>query len=194
MKPSRVHDLDDARLVKRFLAGRDEGAFRTIYRAHTSAMLGVVWRYLNGDRTEAEDVVQEAWIRATDKLSSFRWESSLRTWLVGIAINCARNRARGSTAAAARDVDLAEVVELPAPPAGASNGAIVDVERAVARLPEGYREVLILHDVFGYTHDEIARMLGVESGTSKSQLSRARSSVRRWLDEKGRIGHERRSE
>ncbi len=193
MEPNSVPDLDDARLVKRFVRGRDEGAFRALYRAHTPAMLAVAWRYVDGDRTDAEDVVQEAWIRAAEKLPSFRWESALRTWLVGIAINCARNRARGKRATQSRDVDLADVVELPAAPA-AADIATYDVERAVARLPEGYREVLILHDVFGYTHDEIARMLGVESGTSKSQLSRARSSVRRWLTEKGRIGHERRSE
>jgi RNA polymerase sigma-70 factor (ECF subfamily) len=190
MEPNSVPDLDDARLVKRFVVGGDEGAFRALYRAHTPAMLAVVWRYLDGDRTDAEDVVQEAWIRASEKLASFRWESALRTWLVGIAINCARNRKRATKS---RDVDLAEVVDLPSPP-GVSDVTNLDVERAVARLPEGYREVLILHDVFGYTHDEIARMLGVESGTSKSQLSRARSSVRRWLTEKGRIGHERRSE
>jgi RNA polymerase sigma-70 factor (ECF subfamily) len=193
MEPNSVPDLDDARLVKRFVVGGDEGAFRALYRAHTPAMLAVVWRYLDGDCVDAEDVVQEAWIRASEKLASFRWESALRTWLVGIAINCARNRARTRAASAARDVDLADVVELPASPS-AMNVAAFDMERAVARLPEGYREVLLLHDVFGYTHDEIARMLGVESGTSKSQLSRARSSVRRWLAEKGRIGHERRSE
>jgi RNA polymerase sigma-70 factor (ECF subfamily) len=189
MTPNSVHDLDDARLVKRFLKSRDEGAFRTLYRAHTKAMLAVVWRYFDGDRVEAEDVVQEAWMRATDRLATFRGESSLRTWLVGIAINCARNRARSRRATQARDVDLADVVELPASPGAATNVANYDVERAVARLPEGYREVLFLHDVFGYTHDEIANMLGVESGTSKSQLHRARSSVRRWLNEKGRIGH-----
>lgn len=190
MTPDRVHDLGDARLVKRFVGSRDERAFRALYRAHTPAMLAVVWRYLDGDRADAEDVVQEAWIRVAEKLPSFRWESTLRTWLVGIAINCARNRKRATKS---RDFDLAEVVDLPSP-APASHVTNLDVERAVARLPEGYRDVLLLHDVFGYTHDEIARMLGVESGTSKSQLHRARSSVRRWLHEKGRIGHERRSE
>ncbi len=193
MKPTSVNDLEDARLVKRFVGSGDEGAFRALYRAHTPAMLAVVWRFLDGDRPDAEDVVQEAWVRASQKLPSFRWESSLRTWLVSIAINCARNRARVRKSAAARDADLAEVVELPVAPA-TSDVSAIDLQRAVATLPEGYREVLLLHDVFGYTHDEIARMLGVESGTSKSQLHRARNSVRRWLAEKGRIGHERRSE
>ena len=190
MKPNNVPDIDDARLVNRFVARRDEQAFRALYRAHTPAMLGVVWRYLDGSRAEAEDVVQEAWIRASEKFAAFRWESSLRTWLVGIAINCARNTMRKRSAA---HVQLADVMEIPAPPA-LVDIAVVDMQKAVAELPEGYREVLLLHDVFGYTHDEIARMLGVESGTSKSQLHRARSSVRRWLQQKGRIGHARRSE
>jgi RNA polymerase sigma-70 factor (ECF subfamily) len=69
-----------------------------------------------------------------------------------------------------------------------------DLERAIAELPEGYREAIVLHDVFGFTHDEIGRMLGIDSGTSRSQLSRARNTVRRWFHEKGRTGHERRSE
>ncbi len=190
MKPNSVHDLDEARLVARFIKQGDEAAFRALYRAHTPAMLAVVWRYLDGERADAEDVVQEAWIRVSEKLPSFRWESTLRTWLVGIAINCARNRKRATKS---RHVDLAEVIDMPSP-TSVSHVTRLDMERAVAGLPDGYREVLLLHDVFGYTHDEIARMLGVESGTSKSQLHRARTSVRRWLNEKGRIGHERRSE
>ena len=78
-------------------------------------MLGVVWRYLDSDRAEAEGVVQEAWIRASEKLSTFRWESSLRTWLVGIAINCARNHMRAHMRKqSAAHVPLADVMELPA--------------------------------------------------------------------------------
>jgi RNA polymerase sigma-70 factor (ECF subfamily) len=193
MTPNRVPDLDDARLVRRFVQHRDEAAFRALYRAHTPAILAVVWRYLDGDRTDAEDVVQEAWVRAAENLKNFRWDSALRTWLVGIAINCARNRARARRTASTRETDLADVIEMPSP-SPTANVAAIDMQRAVASLPEGYRDVLVLHDVFGYTHDEIGRMLGVESGTSKSQLHRARHSVRRWLAEKGRVGHERRSE
>lgn len=165
-----------------------------LYRRHTPAMFGVIRRVLDDDRAAAEDVLQETWLRAADGLAGFRGESALRTWLVGIAVNCARDRMRMRQRAAARDVDLASVAELPAPPPFPSRVASVDLERAIAALPDGYREVLILHDVFGYTHDEIARMLGVESGTSKSQLSRARSTMRRRLGGKGTEHHERRSE
>lgn len=194
MTPRNVHDLDDAGLVRRFVRSRDEASFRMLYRKHTPAMFGVVRRLLRDDRAAAEDVLQEAWLRAADGLATFRWESALRTWLVGIAVNCARDRARRQAREAARDVDLASVSELPTPPPLPARVASVDLERAIAELPDGYREVLILHDVFGYTHDEIARMTGVESGTSKSQLSRARSTVRRRLGGKGTEHHEPRPE
>jgi len=191
-RPSQ-HDLDEAALVRRFLDRRDEQSFRLLYRAHAVAMLAVAVRFLGGERADAEDVVQEAWIQAAERLPSFRWESALRTWLVGIVVNCARNRLRRSATVAAREVELASIAELPAPPHVTAHVARIDLERAIAELPDGYHDVLILHDVFGYTHDEIGVMLGVESGTSKSQLARARMSLRRRLNEKGTGRHERRS-
>jgi RNA polymerase sigma-70 factor, ECF subfamily len=194
MRPENVLDLDDAGLSRRFVRHRDESAFRALYRRHTPAMFGVVRRMLDGDHDAAEDVLQEAWLRAAERLSGFRGESALRTWFVGIAVNCARDRIRSRRREAARDDGLASVSELPAPPPLPARIAAVDLQRAIAQLPDGYREVLILHDVFGYTHDEIGRMLGVESGTSKSQLSRARSTMRRRLGAKGTEHHERRSE
>jgi RNA polymerase sigma-70 factor (ECF subfamily) len=189
-----MHDLDDARLVTHFLRRRDEAAFRELYRRHAAPMFGVVKRMLGRDDAAAEDVLQDAWVRAVDGLARFRGESSLRTWLVGIAINCARDRLRRSARDHARDAQLATISEIPSPPPMPARVATVDLERAIAQLADGYRDVLILHDVFGYTHEEIARMLGVESGTSKSQLSRARSTLRRRLGAKGTEHHERRSE
>jgi RNA polymerase sigma-70 factor (ECF subfamily) len=187
-------EIDDAAWVRRFVRGRDERAFRALYRAHASAMLAVAWRFVDGDRVAAEDLVQEAWIAAAERLGEFRWESSLRTWLIGITVGCARNRRRRRTTAARRVVELASIAELPAPPPIAATVARVDLERAVAELPEGYREVLVLHEVFGYTHEEIGTMLEIDAGTSKSQLSRARAALRRRLSEKGTTGYERRSD
>jgi RNA polymerase sigma-70 factor (ECF subfamily) len=180
----------DHELVHRFLATRSEGAFRALYRRHTAAMHAVAKRLLGGNEADAEDVIQEAWVRAARSLPGFRWRSTLRVWLTGIAVNCARNRYRRRSAEA---VSSSRVTELPAP--AHLEGAIdrVALERAVERLPDGYREVLVLHDVYGYTHDEIGEMLGIESGTSKSQLSRARNALRRWLTDTGEEGHERRS-
>jgi RNA polymerase sigma-70 factor (ECF subfamily) len=194
MRRTKILALDEAALVRRFVRRRDERAFRTLYGAHARAMLAVAWRFVDGDRAEAEDVVQEAWIVAAERLATFRGESALRTWLVGITVGCARNRRRRRATAAAREVELASVAELPAPPPVSRDVTRVDLERAIARLPDGYREVLVLHDVFGYTHEDIARILQVDSGTSKSQLSRARSSLRRWLDGSGTKHHDRRSE
>jgi RNA polymerase sigma-70 factor (ECF subfamily) len=187
-----VHDIDDGELVRRFVHDGDERAFRLLYRAHVHAMFAIAWRLTDGNRADADDIVQEAWIRASGRLSGFRWESTLRTWLIGITVNCARSRFRRHAGRTARDVDLASVAELPSP-APVSALSRIDLERAIAELPDGYREVVILHDVFGHTHDEIAEMLGLESGTSKSQLSRARATLRRWLGEKG-TEHERRSQ
>lgn len=194
MVAMRADSSEDVALVRRFLHDRDEQAFRALYRAHTPALLGVAWRLADGDQTEAEDLVQEAWICAAERLATFRRESTLRTWLVGIVVNCGRNRARRRARSRDRETELAAVIELPAPPPFAPDVEKADVEAAIARLPEGAREVLLLHDVFGYTHEEVARMLGVEPGTSKSQLSRARSTLRRWLSEKGGVARERRVE
>ena len=135
-------------------------------------------RLARGSEDEARDLVQETWIRAARRLATFRWESALSTWLVSIALNCDRERRRG----AERETPLGEVEaaeeavrETPA------RVEPVDLARAIDALPDGYRRVLILHDIEGYTHDEIGRLLGVETGTSKSQLHRARARVRARL-------------
>ena len=182
-------DRDDRNLVDAYLLRREERAFRDLYRRHTPAMYGTVLRMSRGDATLAEDAVQAAWIRAATRLDSFRWESSLRSWLTGIAINCWRESWRRA--------GRAEIVELPDLPIAPAQLRVIhrlDLQRAIDRLPDGYREVLLLHDVEGYTHDEIGRLMGIRNGTSKSQLSRARRAVRRWLEgSEEERGHERRA-
>ena len=177
----QVNDLDDHKLVHSYLGSRDEASFRALYRRHAEAMYAVVIRLVQGSEADAEEVIQDAWILAAQKLSSFRWNSALRTWLIGIAINCARNRYRHMKTHS--HVDLAEVAELPAVPPIKRPIELIDIERAITQMPDGYREVLLLHDVEGYTHEEIGTMLGIEAGTSKSQLSRARSALRRTITE-----------
>lgn len=151
--------------------GGDEAAFRVLYRRHTPAMYAVALRMLARRVPEAEDAVQEAWLRAVRGLPAFRGESTLRTWLIGITIRCAWELIRG------RRPD--EVMAAAGPPA--SPVVAIDLESAIAQLPPGYRAVLLLHDVEGHTHAEIGALLGIEEGTSKSQLSRARQQVRRHL-------------
>ena len=128
--------------------------------------------------------MQETWVRAARRLASFRWESALPTWLVSIAMNCERERRRAAGRwTAIEDVEgsttgIVGDALATAPPARVEP---IDLARAIDDLPDGYRRVLVLHDVEGYTHEEIGRLLGVEAGTSKSQLHRARARVRARL-------------
>lgn len=165
---------DDRALVEGFLRGRGEQAFRALYRAHTPALYALALRLTGGDQGEAEDLVQESWVRALTALRTFRAESALRTWLCGVLVNVRRGRIRAEW----RVVDAPEVE-----PIAKGNDAddAIDLERAIATLPEGARDVYVLHDVHGYTHREIAELLGIVEGTSKSQLNRARSLLRSAL-------------
>jgi RNA polymerase sigma-70 factor, ECF subfamily len=149
-----------------------------LYRAHTPSLFRLALRILGRSGQDSEEVVQNTWVRAVQGLGSFRWESSLRTWLAGIAVNACREIIRERTRERAM-TETALIAE-PAVPAPAP-GAKIDLERILAGLPDGYREILVLHDVEGYTHEEIARLLQIEPGTSKSQLSRARRALRARL-------------
>ena len=158
--------------VERFLRGGEEAAFRALYRAHT----GYLWRLaarLCGTRNDsAEDALQEAWLRAARALPNFRWESRLRTWLGGIVVNCCREqRRRAARADPAPEPVLVRPNEL----------ARLDLEAALLSLPDGLREVLVLHAIEGYTHEEIGGLLGIAAGTSKSRLFDARAAIRRRL-------------
>jgi RNA polymerase sigma-70 factor, ECF subfamily len=162
---------DDSALVESFLRARGEHAFRALYRAHTPALYALALRLTGGDQGESEDLVQETWIRAVRALSSFRARSALRSWLCGLLVNVRRERMRADW----RIVDAPEIE-----PAADTDGPddALDLERAIGALPEGARDVFVLHDVYGYTHREIAEMLGIVEGTSKSQLTRARTLLR----------------
>jgi len=177
---------EDRSLVERFLHHRDERSFRALYRRHTPALLPLAMRFVRGHREDAEEVLQAVWARAVERLPGFRWESSLRTWLTGITLNCARELLREK-----RRQPVLDPID---PEDGATARIPLEVERrdlekAIAELPDGYREVLVLHDIEGYTHLEIGRLLGIQSGTSKSQLLRARRAIRARLTQLGSISH-----
>jgi RNA polymerase sigma-70 factor (ECF subfamily) len=181
-------DAGDRALVAAYLTQRDEASFRALYRRHTPALWPFVLRLVGGDEETAREAMQETWIRAARGLDAFRWEARLRTWLTGIALNCAREatrherRARGG----APGPDPRAGGELAVAPAAAS-GYSIDLARAVDALPEGYRRVLLLHDVEGYTHEEIGSILGIDIGTSKSQLHHARRRLRAVLAAGGEV-------
>jgi RNA polymerase sigma-70 factor (ECF subfamily) len=161
---------DDRALAARFHEHGDEDAFRALHARHAPALYALLRRLVG---PAAEDALQETWLRAARRLGTFRGESALRTWLFGIALNAAREiwRDRGPAEEALADV------------AGRGSGAesALDLEQAVGALPPGYRAVLLLHDAWGYTHAEVGALIGVDEGTSKSQLAHARAAVRRRL-------------
>ncbi|HUP89888.1 MAG TPA: sigma-70 family RNA polymerase sigma factor [Longimicrobiales bacterium] len=172
-----LNNKSDRELVETVVEHGDERAFRELYRRHTPRLYQLVLR-LTGSEQDAEDVVQEAWIRATEAAAQFRWESGFATWLTGIAINrfkeLLRKRNRWPSMA------LEQIQEPEARPD--SVGERVDLQRALEMLPVGYRTVLVLHDLEGYRHEEIAEQLGIAAGTSKSQLFHARRYVRALLE------------
>lgn len=164
-------------LVERFLARRDEQAFLALYRRHTPFLYRLLMRLSGASPQTAAEGVQETWVRAVERLAQFAWRSQLRTWLAGIAIHWLKEETRRRGRDAGIPIDD---TTLPGPGAGRPIERL-DLERAVTELPEGYRAVLVLHDVEGFTHEEIAALLGVDAGTSKSQLFRARRSLRLLL-------------
>jgi RNA polymerase sigma-70 factor (ECF subfamily) len=165
----------------------DERAFRTLYDRHTPRLLRFALRLTAGEGAAvAEDVVQETWVRAVERLDDFGWRSSLVTWLHGIALNVAREAWRASlrTVDVDCDDDGSPVRELAV--TQVETEARIDLERGLARLPEGRRTVLVLHDLYGYKHAEVARMLDISEGTSKSQLHDARLQLGSILGREGR--------
>ena len=167
----RVHD--DGWLIRRVAAG-DEEAFRRLYGRHTPAVYGTLLR-LVGRAADASDLMQEAWLRAVRHLALFRGQSAFRTWLTGIALNCYREWRRKHT----REVVGTDAHVRPSP--AASGDETAAITQVLALLPYEHREAIVLHDIEGFTHEEIAAALEIEPGTSKSRLSRARRAFRqRW--------------
>lgn len=169
--------MTDHELVARVLAG-DPSAERALYDAHAGRVWRVVHR-ITGDADRTADCVQETFIRAFGRLRDFRFESSLGTWIGSIAVSVTLQGLRQAKRRAARELDL-ETTGADAPVASreADPDLRARMAQAIDGLPEGYRTVFLLHDVEGYTHEEIGRMLGIQDGTSKAQLSRARARLR----------------
>jgi RNA polymerase sigma-70 factor (ECF subfamily) len=185
MTRTPLPSADDRSLAEAVAGTGDERAFRELYRRHTPALHQLVLRMLGGVAPDAEDVVQEAWVRAVRQLAKFRWESSLRTWLTAIGLNLARETLRKRARTRTEEID--ERLGLSARPV--RDAERIDLERAIARLPNGYRAVLVLHDVEGFTHEEISRQLQIAVGTSKSQLFDARRAVRSLLQPPSEARH-----
>ncbi len=160
-------------------ASGDAHAFERLYRAHVARVHSLVRRML-GDE-DAEEVTQDVFVRVWQKLGTFRGESAFGTWLHRLAVNVVLARRADLGTRRRRFHDDDAPLELVSARPG-SPEAVMDFEQALARLPEGARQVFVLHDVEGYRHEEIAQMLGLATGTSKSQLHRARMALRHHMD------------
>ena len=162
----------------------DTRAFEQLYRLHVRRVHAVVWRLAGGQPARAEDLVQEAFIRAWQALPAFRYESAFSTWLHRLAVNTALMDLRSRAGGEDRETDDAALEYLPTQDtAGHRLRERMDLERAVATLPERARAVLVLHDIEGWKHEEIASELGMAVGSSKAQLHRARNLLRQRLGE-----------
>lgn len=163
-------------LVRRAQRG-DVVAFEALYRATVSRVYALCLR-MAGDTHLAEELVQESFLRAWQRLASFRGESAFTTWMHRLTINVVLGQRRRR--AGRRETSLEATVEPVLPRIAA--GSTIDLERAIAALPRRARTVFVLHDIDGYTHDEISRMAVMAVGTSKAQLSRARRLLRKALE------------
>ncbi|MBB5360732.1 RNA polymerase sigma-70 factor (ECF subfamily) [Rhodanobacter sp. ANJX3] len=170
-----ANDSDDVRAA----AGGDRRAFQRLYHLHVGRVHGAVFRLAGYDHARAEDLTQDAFVRAWQKLPDFRYESAFGTWLYRLAVNVALMdiRARG-----ADPVSMVDDEHLPDPgqtPFCAAERE--ELERAIALLPPRARAVLVLHDIEGWRHEDIGNELGMAVGTSKAQLHRARGLLRKML-------------
>jgi RNA polymerase sigma-70 factor, ECF subfamily len=190
-RPSNV--VEGARRADLELAQRcqqgEPGAFEELYRAHAGRLYNLVFR-MAGSTEEAEDLLQEVFLHAHRKLGTFRGNSSLGTWLYRLAVNHCLDFLRGRQAKMARVTDSLDAEGAAEPsavtPVVPTAVSRLDLERAMERLPQGCRAAFVLHDIEGFEHREVAKMLGISEGTSKSQVHKARMKLRALLGSKTR--------
>ena len=171
--------MEERELIGRVLTG-DPRAERALYDAHVDRVFRLVYR-MAGDLHRAQDYTQETFIRAFSRLAEFRGEAALSTWLGSIAISVTLNGLRKARRQSEREVALNDEIPVGRLAHQAEPDLKTRMARAIDELPEGYRAVFVMHDVEGYTHEEIAASLGVHPGTSKAQLFRARARLRQAL-------------
>ena len=179
--PADADDPDHA--LARLASGGDMSAFEALYRRHTGRVPGVIARLVGGAGARAEDLTQDAFVRAWQALPGYRFESRFSTWLHRLAVNTALMELRSRRSRPGDDEDDSAFDTLgTADSAGHGTALRTDLERAVATLPPRARAVLVLHDVEGWKHEEIATELGMAVGSSKAQLHRARGLLRQRLE------------
>ncbi len=174
----RVSEVDQT-WIDRAIEG-DARAFEHLYRKHSGRVYALCLR-MTADPALAEELAQDAFVRAWEKLDTFRGNSQFGTWMHRLTVNVVLSALRGRTRRLQREVATEQLADLPAEAPTQEPGVMRDLERAIASLPEGARKVFVLHDVEGYKHEEIAAMTGTATGTCKAQLHRARRLLREKL-------------
>jgi RNA polymerase sigma-70 factor (ECF subfamily) len=164
--------------VQRAQSG-DLAAFGRLYREHVGRVYALCVR-LSADRVLAEQLTPDAFVRAWERIRTFRGESSFFGWLRRLTINVAMAERRGASRRSRR-VALADDETLAAAPRERNDDTDIDLERAIARLPEGARTVFVLHAIEGYRHEEISELIGIAEGTSRAHLHRAREILKKEL-------------
>ena len=168
--------MKEPQVIERLKRGEDVAA-RELYDAHVDRVYRICYRFAGEDHL-AQDFTQETFVRAFTKIDTFRGESAFGTWIGSIATTVSLNGLRKVKRFRTRETDLVDDVRAARSPLTIEPDLQDKLARAVDVLPEGYRTVFILHDLEGYTHEEIGEMLGIKGGTSKSQLFRARARLR----------------
>jgi RNA polymerase sigma-70 factor (ECF subfamily) len=189
-RPIETGELTEAEAIRRAQQG-DAGAFERIYTLHNRRVYALCLRMV-GNTAEAEDLTQEAFLQLFRKIATFRGESAFSTWLHRLSVNVVLMRLRRKTLA---ETSLDETTDPDDETSGPRkdiggpdlrlSGSVdrVNLERAVEQLPPGYRSIFVLHDVQGYEHNEIAKIMNCSIGNSKSQLHKARMRLRQLLQE-----------
>jgi RNA polymerase sigma-70 factor (ECF subfamily) len=176
---ARVADLDEAELVAACRRG-ERAALHVLYERYRRRVFALIARICGAD--DAEELTQDVFLRAFRGIAKFRGEAQLSTWMYRLAVNAALSHAVRAQSRRKRGAGEEELAALPAEPSAERDPHLSQqLERALHELPAGYRAVLVLHDVEGLQHDEIAGILGCRVGTSKSQLHKARAQMRRKL-------------
>lgn len=187
----------DLELVSMSCTG-DRTAFEEIYRRYVARIYGICLR-LTTDPEEAEALTQDTFVRAWFGLASYTGKGCLVGWLVRVAVNLWRDRLRSSARlqrlheTMGRDLEAADLHGKSSPTSSRHGGRVltaIDLERCVAKLPEGARMVFVLHDIEGYKHREIGELLELATGTVKAQLHRARHLLRAMLEDPQELTHE----
>ncbi|MEE8147253.1 MAG: sigma-70 family RNA polymerase sigma factor [Longimicrobiales bacterium] len=173
-------ELPVEELVRKAQKG-DDAAFEAVYRTSVERIYALCLR-MSGDSAVAEELTQDVFVRAWQKLSSFRGESRFSTWLHRLAVNLVLQDRRSKGRRRAKEEVVADLERYGSHAQRAMPGTRVDLERAIAGLPTKAREVLVLRDIQGYKYDEIAGLTGVSLGTVKAQIHRARALVREALE------------